>query len=94
MSKLAELLEQRAKLDEQIAEVRARERDDAIQRARFLAAEFGLLPADIFGRGSGRSSPAKKVAPKYRDPETGQTWSGRGREPKWIAGKDRSLYAL
>ena len=26
-----------------------------------------------------------KVAPKYRDPATGQTWSGRGKEPRWLA---------
>lgn len=25
-----------------------------------------------------------KVAPKYRHPVTGDTWTGRGREPKWL----------
>ncbi len=25
-----------------------------------------------------------KVAPKYRDKETGETWSGRGLQPKWL----------
>jgi DNA-binding protein H-NS len=25
-----------------------------------------------------------KVAPKYRDQATGQTWSGRGLKPKWL----------
>lgn len=33
---------------------------------------------------SGRSAPRKRVPPKYRDPATGQTWSGRGRTPRWI----------
>lgn len=29
--------------------------------------------------------------PKYRDPESGATWSGRGRAPAWLAGaRDRS----
>ncbi len=27
------------------------------------------------------------VAPKYRDGETGQTWSGRGKAPTWLAAK-------
>lgn len=27
------------------------------------------------------------VAPKYRDPETGETWSGRGKPPTWMAAK-------
>jgi len=28
---------------------------------------------------------AHAVAPKYRDPETGETWSGRGRMATWLA---------
>lgn len=32
------------------------------------------------GVGSGR-----KVAPKYRNPATGDTWSGRGLKPKWLS---------
>jgi len=24
------------------------------------------------------------VPPKYRHPETGDTWTGRGKPPKWI----------
>ncbi len=28
-----------------------------------------------------------KVAPKYRDPQTGATWTGRGRTPRWLDGK-------
>lgn len=27
------------------------------------------------------------VAPKYRDNETGQTWTGRGKSPTWLAAK-------
>ena len=41
----------------------------------------------------------KPVAPKFRDPESGATWSGRGRTPRWIveaeqSGKDRSSFAI
>ncbi len=25
-----------------------------------------------------------KLAPKYRDPVTGSTWAGRGRQPRWL----------
>lgn len=35
---------------------------------------------------SAASSPARKpVPPKYRNPETGATWSGRGKPPRWIS---------
>lgn len=42
-----------------------------------------------------RKTAAKKSsAPaKYRNPETGQTWSGRGRAPKWLQG-DREKYLI
>ncbi len=26
----------------------------------------------------------RKVAPKYRDPATGNTWTGRGLKPRWL----------
>jgi len=29
-----------------------------------------------------------KVSPKYRDPATGRTWSGRGKKPKWLEGHE------
>src|ERR1700760_4592354 len=30
------------------------------------------------------------VAPKYRDPETGATWSGRGLKPRWLTAAIKS----
>lgn len=34
-------------------------------------------------------------APKYRDPATGATWSGRGPAPAWLAGaKDRTAFLI
>ncbi|VCU72548.1 H-NS histone family protein [Pigmentiphaga humi] len=29
-------------------------------------------------------APARQVAPKYRHPETGETWTGRGKPPRWL----------
>lgn len=34
--------------------------------------------------GSGRR-PYPKVLPKYRNPSTSETWSGRGKQPRWLA---------
>ncbi len=41
----------------------------------------------------------RKVAPKFRNPATGDTWSGRGLKPKWLAaavasGRAMSEFAL
>lgn len=29
------------------------------------------------------------VQPKYRHPQTGETWSGRGKPPRWLAAEER-----
>jgi DNA-binding protein H-NS len=34
--------------------------------------------------GDGKKKRRSKLAPKYRDPVSGATWAGRGRQPRWI----------
>ena len=100
MSQLAELIKQREALEAQIAAARKAEIADAISKIKELVAEFGLIAHDIFGsaklgRKTSTGGAAKTtVAPKYRDPSTGQTWTGRGKAPKWIEGKDRAQFVI
>ena len=44
--------------------------------------------------GKARRRTGGTVAAKFRNPETGQTWSGRGREPTWIKGKNREEFKI
>jgi len=44
--------------------------------------------------GKARRRTGGTVAAKFRNPESGQTWSGRGREPVWIKGKDREEFKI
>jgi len=52
------------------------------------------------GSGASSGSAAKRqVAPKYRHPKTGETWSGRGKAPRWLAaeeaaGADRASFLI
>jgi DNA-binding protein H-NS len=41
------------------------------------------------GRPSGKGPPTPSPAVKYRNLETGETWSGRGRAPKWLTLAER-----
>lgn len=95
MTTYQELLKLREELDAQIAEVRKNELAGAVAQARQIVQEFGLTAQDIFG-GAARQSKANgaKVAPKYRDPATGATWTGRGKPPKWIADKERAQFVI
>lgn len=89
MSSLQDLLAQRAEIEKKIIEVQREERADAIAKVRALLSEFGLTAADISGktptvRASGAAKPTGKVAIKYRNAGTSETWTGRGLQPKWL----------
>ena len=89
MPSLQDLLAQRAEIERKIAEAQREERAAAISKIRALMAEYGLTAADIAGKAQPApraKGPATggKVAPKYRNAATGETWSGRGLQPKWL----------
>ncbi|WP_284338132.1 H-NS histone family protein [Comamonas sp. NoAH] len=96
MTTYKELLAQRAELEKQIEAARKEALASAIAQVRAIVAEYELTEDDIFSKKSARASSAghKTVAPKYRDPETGATWTGRGKPPLWIAGKDRLNFLI
>jgi DNA-binding protein H-NS len=97
-------------LDELIKAAAARKSEEiAGARASFLdevkakAASLGMSLADLVGMGGGKAAKGQKAptatAPKYRDPETGATWSGRGYPAKWITdyeaqGRKREEFAI
>lgn len=83
---LSDLLAQKAALEQQILEAQREERSQAIAKVRALMAEYGLTLADLGTRATAapRKASTSRVAPKYRHPETGETWSGRGLQPKWL----------
>jgi len=86
MESIQELLAQKAALEKKIAEAQRTAKADAIAKVKALMAEYGLTAADLSGKASGapKADTGKKVAAKYRDPATGQTWTGRGLKPKWL----------
>jgi DNA-binding protein H-NS len=97
-------------LDELINAAAARKNEEiAGARASFLdevkakAASLGMSLADLVGLGSGKAAKPQAAhtaaTPKYRDPETGATWSGRGYPAKWITeyearGRKREEFAI
>ena len=46
--------------------------------------EYGIILDDLKG-GAKKTKARAAVAAKYRNPATGESWSGRGRAPKWLA---------
>jgi DNA-binding protein H-NS len=82
---LSDLLAQKAALEKQIADFQREQRGAAINQVKALMAEYGLTLADIGSKpAAAPKKAAAKVAAKYRNPATGDTWSGRGLKPKWL----------
>ncbi|MCE1250107.1 MAG: H-NS histone family protein [Comamonadaceae bacterium] len=93
-----DLLKERQALDSRIEEARTRELADAVAKVRSIIAEYGLTEQDVFpaaraGRGVRAATTGAKVAPKYRN-GNGDTWTGRGKPPKWIQGQDRAQFLI
>jgi DNA-binding protein H-NS len=84
MASVAELLAQKAAIEQQIADVQRAERANAVAKVRALMAEHGLTLADLSSKSTAPKRTGSKVAPKYRNSATGDTWSGRGLQPKWL----------
>ena len=96
MSSYQELLAQKAAIEKQaqeiekaLADARRAERAGVIAQIKSLLTEHGLTVADLGlkpGKAPAGTSPSagRKVAPKYRNDQTGETWTGRGLQPKWV----------
>jgi DNA-binding protein H-NS len=69
---------------------------ELIEEFRAKAEAMGLSLEELIGRSAQTGRPAPKTRKpqkgataiptvKYRNPDTDETWSGRGRMPKWMA---------
>ena len=100
MNNLVEIQSQIEKLQKQASQIKAKEFDKTVVEIRQKMAAFGITVKDLQPAKSGKTidAPASKkrvgvavkkgsttpVAAKYRGVE-GQTWSGRGLTPRWMA---------
>jgi len=91
MVKLAELKAQKEALEAQIAAVLKSERKEAISQVRAIIAEFELTEKEVFAK---KQNAKGTVPAKYKNPQTGETWTGRGRAPKWLEGKSKAEFAI
>jgi len=74
-----------ARMIEREGKRREREtRKEAQQELKQVAQRYGFELEALVEGGGNKGRRQNKVAPKYRDPDSGKTWTGRGRKPKWV----------
>ena len=98
-------------IEAQLSAVRSANRAAKLTEIKKQIADYGFTAADLFEPPKPQRKPrtankakddaAKPTAePKYRNPKTGETWSGgRGRKPAWViaagaAGIDIETYLI
>src|SRR3569832_1538444 len=79
---LEELFELRERveslIDKRLASEKLSLREKLAQIERYERRKPALLPL------SDGSAKGRRVLPKYRDPSSGSTWTGRGKVPRWM----------
>jgi DNA-binding protein H-NS len=93
---LVQIMKQIASLEMEAEQVRAKEVAGVVQRIKTAIDFYGLTTKDLFGSTGNASAKPKKIAvkvkkvekspapPKYKDKETGKTWTGHGKRPGWF----------
>ena len=80
-----ELQELELKVRKARATAQDRNRADLRRKIETMVADAGFKLSDIFGARGGKG---RTVAAKYVNPDDpSETWTGRGRKPRWLTAK-------
>jgi DNA-binding protein H-NS len=80
-----ELQELELKVAKAKAAAQDKTRADLRRKVEAMVADAGFKVSDLFG---GRGGKGRTVAAKYVNPDDhSETWTGRGRKPRWLAAK-------
>lgn len=83
MSSYKEIQGQIEILQRQAEDARKREVADGVAQIKKIMADVGITLSDLGCKQSRRAAGGENVA-RYRNPDNGSTWTGRGRKPDWI----------
>ena len=91
-----ELTAERERLDAEIKEKQNAEKASVIAQIKTVVETYSITVEELVEALGGLKSKRKgiKAKPKYKDPATGVIWSGRGKEPAWIKGKNRDQFLI
>ncbi|AJZ62430.1 H-NS family nucleoid-associated regulatory protein [Paraburkholderia fungorum] len=94
MATYKQLTAQLEKLHKEVAAAREKEIAQAIADIKQKIADYDLTAEELgFTKKHAVTRKTASVA-KYRNPKTGETWTGRGRSPGWLVGKNRERFLI
>ena len=83
---LEELVSLQADIEKHISDLQKQQKTAFLSEFRAKAKALGFSFDELVEAGQRLSSgkKGKSVPDKYQDPESGKTWTGRGRKPAWV----------
>jgi len=82
---IAELQELTKKIEQRLKQLHRAERTRILSQMEELAAGAGMNPEEVAAHFTNAKKAKKAGTPKYRNPaDPTQTWTGRGRKPRWL----------
>ena len=95
MQTYKQIQDQIKQLQQKAEELRKKELGSAISQIKSIMAEYSISISDLGMSGKKKSDRARiPLTPKYQNPATGETWSGRGKTPKWIDRKNKEKFLI
>lgn len=91
-----ELKRRQEEIDQKIRDKQAAEKKAVIEQIVDVVHTYNIPIDELVDALGGLKIKRKgvKALQKFQDPVTGATWSGRGKEPLWIRGKDRNKFLI
>lgn len=91
-----ELKQRQAEIDRKIREKEEAEKKQVIDQIVDVVRTYKIPIDELVDALGGLKIKRKgvKAVQKFQDPATGATWSGRGKEPHWIRGKNRDKFRI
>ena len=91
-----ELQAEREKLDAEIKAKQDAQKASVIAQIKTVVDTYSIPVDELVEALGGLKSKRRgiKAKQKFRDPASGATWSGRGKEPAWIKGQNRNDFLI
>lgn len=91
---IQKLQQELSTLNLRIAEARRQEKKQVLASIKAQVEEYGISNDEVL-RVLGILKPLRQPAPdQYYDPSSGRKWSGKGRRPAWLQGKNLEDYRI
>ena len=97
METLEHLLQKQKELSSKINKLREEQKKQGLSEIMMIVQKYQLTLSDIssaLGKSKTKGKKRGTVAPKYRDPVSGAVWTGRGKAPAWIVGKNKEQFLI